>query len=125
MQKDTDPLRDKIIAAIKTVRDPEIPVDLYELGLIYNLDTSDAGNIHVRMTLTTPNCPVAGDLLKEVEQKVKAVEGVTGVAVELVWEPVWTKDRMSEAAKLELNISGDDLPPGGGKDKFFKLGRLP
>ncbi|MFQ5502746.1 MAG: DUF59 domain-containing protein [Phycisphaerae bacterium] len=125
MKKDTDPLRNKIIAAIKTVRDPEIPVDLYELGLIYNLEITDAGNVHVRMTLTTPNCPVAGDLLKEVEQKVKAVEGVKCATVELVWEPVWTKDRMSEAAKLELNISGDDLPPGGTKDKFFKLGRLP
>lgn len=125
MPEPTDALRDRVIAAIKTVRDPEIPVDLYELGLIYDLDISEGGEVRIRMTLTTPNCPVAGDLLKEVERKVGAVEGVRRAEVELVWEPVWTRDRMSEAAKLELNIPGDETPPRRPGRQFFKLGRLP
>ncbi|HWL94445.1 MAG TPA: iron-sulfur cluster assembly protein, partial [Phycisphaerae bacterium] len=82
-------LRERIHETLRSIRDPEIPVNIVELGLIYNLDISETGEVGVRMTLTTPNCPVAGDLLREVEQKVRAVEGVKDAKVELVWEPPW------------------------------------
>ena len=117
-------LKNRIRDALKTVRDPEIPVDIIELGLIYELDVNDASEVYIRMTLTTPNCPVAGDLLKEVETKVAAVEGVAKAKVDLVWEPVWTKDRMSDSAKLALDMLGGEIPGQSKKDKFFKLGRI-
>jgi FeS assembly SUF system protein len=97
-------LRDGIIAALKTVYDPEIPVDIYELGLIYEINIDESKNVHAVMTLTSPGCPVAGILPGEVEMKVRAVEGVNDVRVELVWDPPWTPDRMSEVARLELNM---------------------
>ena len=103
---ESTPSRDTIIAAIKTVQDPEIPVDLYELGLIYELDIADDGVVKVVMTLTTPNCPVAETLPGMVEKAVRAVEGVTDVTIDLVFEPVWDPSRMSEAAKLELDFTG-------------------
>lgn len=117
-------LKQGIIAAIKTVHDPEIPVNIYELGLIYDIEIGEAGDVHIRMTLTSPACPVAGALPAEVETKVRSVQGVTDAAVELVWEPTWTPDRMSDAAKLQLNMDLDTSPKHG-PDKFFKLGRLP
>lgn len=117
-------LKDKVLDVLKTIRDPEIPVNIVELGLIYELSVNDASEVYVRMTLTTPNCPVAGDLLKEVEAKTAAVEGVSKSKVDLVWEPVWTKDRMSDAAKLALDMMGGDMPGQSKKDKFFKLGRI-
>ncbi|MCB9857460.1 MAG: DUF59 domain-containing protein [Phycisphaerales bacterium] len=117
-------LQNKVLDVLQTIRDPEIPVNIVELGLIYELTVNDAGDVYVRMTLTTPNCPVAGDLLKEVESKVAAVDGVSNSKVDLVWEPVWTKDRMSDAAKLALDMMGGDLPGQSKKDKFFKLGRI-
>lgn len=101
-----DALRDRIIDAIRTVRDPEIPVNIWELGLIYEIRIDDHGGVHIDMTLTTPNCPVAELIPQQVEQAVSAVEGVSGVAVDLVWNPEWTPDRMSEAAQLELDFTG-------------------
>jgi len=97
-------LQPKIIEALKTVYDPEIPVDIWELGLIYGIDVAPGGDVTVRMTLTAPSCPAAEALPPEVEQKVGAVEGVRSARVELVWEPTWTKDLMSEAAKLKLGF---------------------
>ena len=101
---ETRPLEDQVIAAIRTVHDPEIPVNIYELGLIYNLDVGSDGSVAVAMTLTTPNCPAAASLPAEVERVVAAVPGAGPVKVEVVWEPPWSKDRMSEAARLELGF---------------------
>lgn len=97
-------LEGKIIAALKTVYDPEIPVDIYELGLIYSIDIDDERHVHVQMTLTAPGCPVAGTLPGEVEKRVESVDEVKSATVELVWEPAWSKDRMSEAAMLTLGM---------------------
>jgi FeS assembly SUF system protein len=94
----------KVIEAMKTVFDPEIPVNIYEMGLIYDVLVDAAGRVGVKMTLTSPNCPAAQALPVEVRDKARAVEGVTDAAVEVVWEPPWTKDLMSEAAKLELGM---------------------
>jgi len=102
-------LKDQIVAAMKKVYDPEMPVNIYELGLIYGLDVDDAGNAAVRMTLTAPNCPVAGILPGQVEAAIRAVPGVSSVKLELTFDPPWTKDRMSEAAKLALGI--EDIIP--------------
>jgi FeS assembly SUF system protein len=93
-----------IIDAMKTVYDPEIPVNIYDLGLIYKLDVAGNGNVAVDMTLTAPACPVAGEMPGRVAEAVAAVPGVGEVEVRLVWEPPWTKDRMSEDAKLALDI---------------------
>lgn len=93
-----------IIDAIKTVYDPEIPVNLYDLGLIYRLERAENGNVAIDMTLTAPACPVAGEMPGKVAAAVSAVPGVGEVEVHLVWEPPWTKDRMSEDAKLALDI---------------------
>jgi len=97
-------LRDQVIAALKKVYDPEMPVNIYELGLIYGVEAGEAGDVRIRMTLTAPNCPVAGTLPGDVERAVRAVPGVTSVNLELTFDPPWTKDRMSEAAKLALGI---------------------
>ena len=102
-------LREDIVAALKKVYDPEMPVNIYELGLIYDLAIDDAGHADIRMTLTAPNCPVAGTMPGEVERAVRAVPGVSDVKLELVFDPPWTKDRMSEAAKLALGI--EDIIP--------------
>ena len=91
-------------AILKTVYDPEIPVDIYELGLIYAVNVAEDGAVEVRMTLTAPACPAAGMLPQEVEDKVRSVEGVTSSKVELVWEPPWGPDKMTEAAKLTLGM---------------------
>ena len=102
-------MRDRIIAALKTVYDPEMPVNIWDLGLIYSVDVDEAGKTQVVMTLTAPNCPVAGSLPAEVERKVRAVEGVTDVKLELTFDPPWTKANMSEAAKLALGL--EDVIP--------------
>ena len=102
-------LRGLVIEALKTVYDPEIPVNIYELGLIYDLEISPEGDVLVKMTLTAPNCPVAGILPAQVESKVWTVPGVTGVDLQLVFDPPWHKGMMSEAAKLELGI--EDIIP--------------
>lgn len=100
----TSELRPAIVDTLKTVFDPEIPVDIYELGLIYDIVVDQAGNAGVRMTLTAPACPAAQSLPVEVRDKVSTVPGVASARVEIVWEPPWNKDRMSEAAKLQLGI---------------------
>jgi FeS assembly SUF system protein len=97
-------VREKVIETIRTVKDPEIPVNIYDLGLIYEIDVQPFGVVGVRMTLTAPACPVADSIVKEVQDKVNAIPEVSGAYVELVWEPAWTKDRMSEDARLELNL---------------------
>jgi FeS assembly SUF system protein len=96
---------DRVVEALKTVYDPELPLNIYDLGLIYSIDVDDAGSVRVRMTLTAPACPVAGSLPGEIRDKIAAVEGVTAADVELVWDPPWTRDRLSEEAKLELGLS--------------------
>jgi FeS assembly SUF system protein len=102
-------LKDQVIAALRKVFDPEMPVNIYELGLIYDCALDADGGVAIRMTLTAPNCPVAGTLPGDVEKAVRAVPGVTGVKLELVFDPPWTKARMSEAAKLALDI--EDIIP--------------
>ena len=97
-------LKDKVINQIKKVYDPEIPVNIYELGLIYKIEVDDKNKVNVDMTLTSPNCPVAESLPKEVKDNIMKVEGVSDVKLNLVWDPPWDKSRMSEAAKLELNL---------------------
>jgi FeS assembly SUF system protein len=97
-------LERRIVDVLKTCYDPEIPVNIYELGLIYNVDLQPEGSVNVRMTLTSPMCPVAGSLPPEVEAKIRNVPGVTSAKVEVVWEPPWTPAMMSEAAKLQLNM---------------------
>ena len=105
-------IRAKVIEALRTVRDPEIPVNIYELGLIYGIDVDASGQVAVRMTLTAPNCPVAGSLPAEVAAKVKAVPGVTDAKIELVWDPPWDRTKMSEAAKFALGFDmGFDVVP--------------
>jgi FeS assembly SUF system protein len=94
----------KLIAALKTVYDPEIPVDIYELGLIYKVDVSDNKDVDVDMTLTAPGCPVAGEMPVMVQTALEGVEGIGKVSVNMVFDPPWTPERMSEAAKLELNM---------------------
>tara|TARA_B100001750_G_C15111889_1_gene400558 strand:+ start:147 stop:449 length:303 start_codon:yes stop_codon:yes gene_type:complete len=97
-------LKDKIINGVKKIYDPEIPVNIYELGLIYDIKVDDKNNVKVNMTLTSPNCPVAESLPKEVKDSIMEIQGVNKVDLELVWDPPWDKSMMSEAAKLELNI---------------------
>lgn len=104
MQPDIALLKDKIKDALKTIYDPEIPVDIYELGLIYEVNLDDQAHAEIVMTLTSPNCPVAGSLPEDVRQKVSEVEGVSGAHVELVFEPAWDKTFMSEEAMLELGF---------------------
>lgn len=102
--KSQEELKKDIIDALKTIYDPEIPVDVYELGLIYEVNLDDNKHVEVVMTLTSPNCPVAGSLPQEVQEKVASVEGVEGAHVELVFEPAWDKSFMSEEAMLELGF---------------------
>ena len=97
-------LKEKIISEIKKVYDPEIPVNIYELGLIYKIEIKDKNIVNVDMTLTSPNCPVAESLPKEVKDNILKVKGVSDVKLNLVWDPPWDKSKMSESAKLELNL---------------------
>ena len=97
-------LKNKIISEIKKIYDPEIPVNIYELGLIYKIEINDEKKVKIEMTLTSPNCPVAESLPKMVKNNVLKIEEVSDVDLKLVWSPPWTKDMMSEAAKLELNL---------------------
>jgi len=94
----------QIIEALKTVHDPELPADIYELGLVYDINISDNGFVNIKMTLTAPGCPVAGDIIMEVDNKVRAIDGVTDVNVMLTFDPPWTREMMSEEAKLELGF---------------------
>ncbi len=101
---EADTLRNKVISAIKSVYDPEIPVDIYELGLIYEINVYPLNNVYVLMTLTSPSCPSAEVIPGEVEQKLKAIEGINDVKVEITFDPPYSQDMMSEAAKLELGF---------------------
>jgi FeS assembly SUF system protein len=101
---DREALTRAVLEQLREVRDPEIPVNIVELGLVYSLDVEDDGSVHVRMTLTAPGCPVAGSLVEEVQQRLLATRGVTRAKTELVWEPAWTMERMSEGARLELGL---------------------
>lgn len=103
-QATRDALKVEVVEALKTVFDPEIPVNIYDLGLIYDVNINEANHVHIQMTLTSPGCPVAQTFPGTVEQRVNQVEGVADCTVELVWEPPWTQERMSEAARLELGI---------------------
>jgi len=97
-------IKNRVIEAVKKIYDPEIPVNIYELGLIYKIEVDEKNKINIDMTLTSPNCPVAESLPKEVKENIMKIEGVSDVNLNLVWEPPWDKDKMSEAAKLELNL---------------------
>jgi FeS assembly SUF system protein len=97
-------LKQGVVGVLKTVYDPEIPVDIYELGLVYDVNVEASGAVTIRMTLTSPMCPVAESLPPEVEEKVRGVPGVTDVKIDLVWEPPWSPSLMSEAARLELGM---------------------
>ena len=97
-------LEEQIVAALKTCYDPEIPVDIYELGLIYGIDVDPAGSVVLRMTLTSPMCPAAESLPPEVQRKIETIPGVSSAKIEIVWEPIWTMDRMSETAKMKLGL---------------------
>ena len=97
-------LKEKVITEIKKIYDPEIPVNIYELGLIYKVEIDQKNKVNVEMTLTSPNCPVAESLPNSVKENIMKVDGVSDVDLKLVWDPPWDKDKMSEAAKLELNL---------------------
>ena len=97
-------LKEKIISEIKKIYDPEIPVNIFELGLIYKIDVNKDKKVTIEMTLTSPNCPVAESLPNSVKNNILKIEGIKDVDLRLVWDPPWTKDKMSEAAKLELNL---------------------
>jgi len=97
-------IKDKIIKEIKKIYDPEIPVNIYELGLIYKIEIDKKKNVNIDMTLTSPNCPVAESLPNQVKENIMKMEDVSDVKLNLVWEPPWDKDKMSESAKLELNL---------------------
>jgi len=97
-------IQERVIEVLRTCYDPEIPVNIYELGLIYNIDVNPSGHVDIRMTLTSPACPVAGTLPPEVQQKVQSIIGVTSAKVDIVWDPAWTPEKMTEAAKLQLGF---------------------
>jgi len=96
--------KNKVIEEVKKIYDPEIPVNIYDLGLIYKIEVDEKNKVNIDMTLTSPNCPVAESLPKEVKDNIMKIDGVSDVNLNLVWEPPWDKDKMSEAAKLELNL---------------------
>jgi len=97
-------LKEKVISEIKKIYDPEIPINIYELGLIYKIEVIDSNKVLIEMTLTTPNCPVAESLPNSVKENILKIDGIEDVDLKLVWDPPWTKDKMSEAAKIELNL---------------------
>ncbi len=97
-------IEERIVEVLRTVYDPEIPVDIYSLGLVYRIDLADDGSLTVDMTLTAPNCPMADFIMEDVRMKLEGIEGVTSVTVNIVFEPEWNKDMMSEEAKLELGL---------------------
>jgi FeS assembly SUF system protein len=111
-EEETVTLREEVVQALRTCFDPEIPVNIYDLGLIYDVRVEPSGEAHIKMTLTAPNCPVAGVLPRQVEQTTRSVTGITDVHVDLVWEPAWDRTMMSDAAKLQLGFDlGFDVVP--------------
>ncbi len=125
----TDELRQRVVRALRTVHDPEIPVNVYDLGLIYAVEIGDGGAVSIRMTLTAPNCPVADKIPADVERAVRAVEGVSSASAELVFEPAWSPEKMTDVGRLELLAMGVD--PDRAKQQFtggatgLTLGRRP
>ena len=119
-KNESEQLRKEIVRVLRTIHDPEIPVNIYDLGLVYNIEIDNAGSVQILMTLTSPACPVAGMLVAQVETKVKTMEAISDAHVELVWDPPWTVDRMSEAARLELNLEPGEAPRIGGP-QFFDI----
>ena len=125
------PLHDAVVAALRTVHDPEIPVNIHDLGLIYALDLApETNDLRISMTLTAPNCPMAEVIVQDVKTKAAAVEGIGAVTVDLVWEPKWNPDLMSEAAKLELEFTGHTGPAhlrksAGPRTTGLTIGRRP
>lgn len=103
-QEDYLALEGEIVSVLKYIYDPEIPVNIYDLGLIYNIDVDENKHVHLKMTLTAPNCPIADQLIDEVERQIKHIDGVNEVTVELVFDPPWDKEMMSEEARLELGL---------------------
>jgi FeS assembly SUF system protein len=124
-EHDSNQLREAIVAAIRTIKDPEIPVNIYDLGLIYEIDIDAGGNVKVLMTLTTPNCPVADALPSSVRQKVVELEGVNDVSVELTWEPAWTPEKMTPDAKDAMDMMGIDAanPVPGNRMTGLSIGQ--
>lgn len=114
-------LRDQIIAAMRTVKDPEIPINLYDLGLVYSLEISDEGEVAVMMTLTTPNCPVADMLPTQMKQAIERVEGVNRASVDLTWDPPWAPSMMQEDARAALEMMGIDVSNPHKRDPFTSL----
>jgi len=102
--QEKETIREKVVETLRTVQDPEIPVNIYDLGLIYEIDVQPFGVVGVRMTLTAPACPVADSIVSAVQEKLNAIPEVSGAYVELVWDPPWSRERMSEEARLELNL---------------------
>lgn len=112
MSDTENPLREKVVQALRTCFDPEIPVNIYDLGLIYDLRVEASGEAYIKMTLTAPNCPVAGVLPRQVDEAARSVPGITDVRLELVWEPPWNQAMMSQAARLQLGFDlGFDVVP--------------
>lgn len=101
---DREALRERVVETLKSIFDPEIPVNIYDLGLIYGFEVAEDGSVEIEMTLTAPGCPVAGMIVEEVAQKTGAIEGVRAARVKLTWDPPWTRERMSEEAMLELGL---------------------
>lgn len=101
---DQEAVKASVVETLKEIYDPEIPVNIYELGLVYGVDVAESGHVAIKMTLTSPACPVAGSLPPEVEEKVRALENVRSVAVDVVWDPPWDKDMMSDEAKFQLGL---------------------
>ena len=114
------PTEERIIGILRTCYDPEIPVNIYDMGMIYGISVSPEGEVGIRMTLTSPNCPVAGSLPGYVESRVKTLPGAKDVKVELVWEPPWSPNMMSAAAKLELGMDVESFD-GGGPDRLYSV----
>ena len=104
-RRDSEKIKEEVAEVLRSVYDPEIPVNIYELGLVYSIDVDDAGAVHIEMTLTSPNCPEAQTIPIRVQQTALSVRGVSDAKVEIVWDPPWTPDKMSEAAKLELGLT--------------------
>lgn len=119
-----NPLEQRVIDVLRTIYDPELPVNIYDLGLIYGITATAAGAVHIRMTLTTPACPVARSLPAHVEKEVRALEGVTEFKLELVWEPRWSKERLSPAARLTLGLDDPAGPRLPRRHGFVPLGNL-
>ncbi len=117
----TQAIKSQVIEVLRTVYDPEIPVNIYELGLIYDVDVSPEGKVKINMTLTSPACPVAGSLPPQVESRIQALDDVADATVELVWDPPWSPERMTEAARLQLNLEPDESARRS--PNFFDLGR--